>query len=256
MSYRLAVALAAMLVASNSFGAAGIVSVLDDVPHCPDAAYIGASDPVTNIDLATSPFGPTPAGEVGVGKCGITEMVPSMPGSCPTEGVNYAFDVIDFWNAPNAPMSRIFRQELQINSFNGIAVGERVKITELQFGSGETVAFYLDRGYWWYNDLTVGYTACEVGCPEQEISRFNLPVGLPEDQAVPLGIYWTTGRQFVTRNEVSWWVSNSPPYGSSNSGWVELVPGARESLLSNGVVQSSCDNTSQTQVRFIEPRFD
>lgn len=246
MINRLAIVLPALLLASTAVA----------LPVCPPLSYTGSNIPHVNNPALARQFGPTPAGNEEIGKCGITELYAST-GACMDGALShFAYDIFDFWFDPNPPFNRVFRQSLHVNTFDGIEVGGRLKFAEIVFAAGETVSFYFDREYSWYTYMTVGYRACDQGCPEEEMSRFDFPTGQPLTEAVPLTITWTTGRYLTLQPSVSWTIGTTLPYNPTHAGWVGLHPGARESSFSNGIVNGSCESTSATRVRFVEPRFE
>lgn len=255
MLIRVAGASAALLLPGATAAAAFVIS---DVDVCPPASYAGiAVANVGNPGLGSA-HGPTPRGSDG--KCGITEMR-AAAGACPV-GVlsHYAHDIVDLWSDPNPPVNRVFRESLHINSFDGIPVGGRLKFAEVVFGHGERVSFHFDRAYSWYTDFVVTHLACEFGCAEQEVGRFEFPMGLtasgPGAEAVPITISWSTGRHPQVGRNVSWTLSTAVPDRPIHMGWVELAPWAREARFDHGIVNASCDGSDATRIRFVKPRFD
>jgi hypothetical protein len=239
---------------------AQVVTVPRDVPVCPPPSYVSSTfrlahvnNPALAVQFGPTPAGPEPQPGTNSGKCGISE-IRVANGICPP-GVlsHFAYDLFDFGSDANAPMTREFRQELHVNSFDGIPVGGRVKISELTFDSGETVGVYFDRGDAGSADLAVGYRECG-SCLEVEVDRFAFPTGLPLELAVPMQLSWTTGR-FLTKDRVNWVLGNGLQQATSSAGSVALRPGAQELAFSNGIVNGSCSGTTDTLVRFVQPRF-
>ncbi len=252
MTKRIVVALAAVLATSQ---AAAIVHILNDVPVCPPTSYTSTHIPHFSVPHLAVEFGPTPAGShpYASGKCGIG-MISAATGVCPGQQAPFAYDIFDYWNVANPPIDRQFRQELQVDSFAGIPIGGRVKVSELSFSGGETVSFYLDRPDASTTDMTIGHRICASYCLEEEVGRFDFPI-LPPTHAVPMIVTWSTGRHIAyQKRKVSWSFGNSNPPGMNFTGLIMLKPGAQELTFSNGIVHGIC-GADMTRVRFVEPRF-
>lgn len=258
MRNRFAVALAAVLIAPVA--SANVVVVPANVPVCPPPSYTQKNIPhVNNPDLALR-HGPTPAGDLASGKCGVTELRVAR-GSCPTAASHFAYDIFDFETDADPPDNRVFRQELQVNALDGVPPGDRVKISELRFSSDETISFYLGHDSSGSADeaadLVVTHRACSRRCAEEEISRMDVLTGLPPTLAVPLRISWSTGRLMSLTDppSVRWSIGIVPQYNADYRGSVTLSMGARELTFSNGIVKGSCASNESTRIRFVQPRF-